>query len=134
MGLFSRDAAGTDIRDRDYLLTGCPLVAADDRVVLVDATVRLAVRPPRDDGWVPSYDAAEEPTVHAICVLLLRQLAAGRTSEELLVGRALVVEAVERGLTLAPVGSGVDARVVDVAVRPHAAGSRWDHEFVVADR
>ena len=45
MALFSRHSPEeADLRDRDYVLTGCPLVAQDDQVVLVDLTVRLAVR------------------------------------------------------------------------------------------
>src|SRR5690242_20932889 len=113
MALFSRPAPdAVDVRDRDYLLTGCPIVAQDDQVVLVDLTVRLAVRQAGpDDDVVLGYDAAEEIAVHAICVMLLRQLAVGLPSDELLTGRAHVAEVVEQGLAFAPVGAGVEARV-----------------------
>ena len=54
-----------DLRDRDYVLAGCPLVAQDDQVVLVDVTVRLAVREATDDeDLVLGYNPAEE-TRHA---------------------------------------------------------------------
>ena len=130
MGLFSRPTQGADMRDRDYVLTGCPVVAQDDMVVLVDLTVRLTVRPPRDEGPALGYDAAEETAVNAVCVLVLRQLGADVPSDELLVGRARVSEAVERGLGLAPIGAGVDARVVSVEVRPHDPdGVPQRHEF-----
>lgn len=121
MGLFSRHSFGPDdLRDRDYVLTGCPLVAQDDQVVLVDATVRLAVRrPAHDRDLVLGYDPAEEIAVHAVCVLVLRLMAADVPSDELLGGRARVTEALEQGLSFAPVGAGVDARVLSVEVRPH---------------
>src|SRR4051794_19651924 len=87
MGLFTRHASGVDARDRDYLLTDCPLVAQDDQVVLVDVTVRLAVRRATDDtNLVLGYNPAEETAVHAICVLLLRQMATDVPSDELLTG------------------------------------------------
>ena len=61
MGLFSRSTRDVDLRDRDYVLTGCPVVAHDDVVVLVDLTVRLAVRPARDDESEPlGYDPSDE--------------------------------------------------------------------------
>ena len=131
MGLFSRQPVGVDMRERDYVLTGCPVVAQDDMVVLVDLTVRLTVRPPRDDdGPSLGYDPADEQVVHAVCVLVLRQLGAAVASDELLVGRARVVEAVEQGLGLAPVLSGVRARVVSVEVRPHDPDRvHFRHEF-----
>ena len=130
MGLFSRPAMAGDMRDRDYVLTGCPVVAQDDRVVLVDLTVRLAVSPARDGGITLGYHAAEENAVHAVCVLVLRQLGADVASDELLVGRTRVVAAVERGLALAPIGSGVDPRVLNVEVRPHdPSGVSHHHEF-----
>ncbi|KRF06679.1 hypothetical protein ASG88_19410 [Nocardioides sp. Soil777] len=121
MGLFSRHSSGpVDLRDRDYVLSGSPLVAQDDRVVLVDATVRLAVRQPADDkDPVLGYDPAEEIGVHAVCVAVLRLMAADVPSDELLVGRARVTEVLEQALAFAPVGAGVDARVLSVEVRPH---------------
>jgi len=134
MGLFSRSTRDVDLRDRDYVLTGCPVVAHDDVVVLVDLTVRLAVRPARDDESEPlGYDPADERSFHAVCVLVLRQLGAEVASDELLVGRARIVGAVEQALAFAPVGAGVSARVVDVEVRPYdAAGAFFDHEFRIA--
>lgn len=131
MGLFSPQAPARDMRDRDYLLTDCPVVAQDDMVILIDVTVRLAVRGARhDDDFVWGYDPAEEPTMHAVCVLVLRLLGRSVPSDELLVGRARVVEAVEQGFSFAPVGSGVEARVLSVEVRPYdptALSAR--HEF-----
>ena len=136
MGLFSRSVGAVDLRDRDYVLTGSPVVAQDDMLVLVDLTVRLAVRPAREDEDVPlGYDPADERTFHAVCVLVLRQLGTVMPSDELLVGRARIVEAVEQGLAFAPAGAGVAGRVVDVEVRPYdAAGATNDHEFRLADR
>jgi hypothetical protein len=136
MGLFTRQPSGVDLRDRDYVLTGCPVVAQDDLLVLVDLTVRLAVRPSRDDeSYALGYDPADERAVHAVCVLVLRQLGIAVPSDELLVGRGRIVEAVEQGLTFAPVGAGVKGRVAHVEVRPHdAAGATFDHEFRVVSR
>ena len=133
MGLFSRSAGAADLRDRDYVLTGCPVVAQDDMLVLVDLIVRLAVRPARDDEAEPlGYDPADERSFHAVCVLVLRQLGAEVPSDELLVGRARIVAAVEQGLAFTPAGAGVSGRVVDVEVRPYeAAGATFDHEFRV---
>ena len=126
MGLFSRPAA--DLRDRDYVLTGCPIVAQDDLVVMVDLTVRLGVRPPRDEGSpVLGYDPDDERTIDAVCVLMLRQLGAALPSDELLVGRARVVEAVEQGLALAPVGAGITARVSHAEVRSHDPDGVFNH-------
>ena len=121
MGLFSRHSFGPDdLRDRDYVLAGCPLVAQDGQVVLVDATVRLAVRQPVDDrDLVLGYNPAEESAMHAVCVVVLRLMADGVPSHDLLVGRSRVTEALEQGLAFAPVGAGVDARVLSVEVRPH---------------
>ncbi|WP_155992883.1 hypothetical protein [Nocardioides sp. URHA0020] len=121
MGLFSRHASvSRDLRDRDYVLTGCPLVAHDDRVVLVDVTVRLTVRHPTDERDVPlGYDPADERAMHAVCVTVLRLMAEEVSSEDLMVGRAGVAEAVERALSFAPVGAGLDARVTSVDVRPY---------------
>ncbi|GIM62398.1 hypothetical protein Pve01_91990 [Planomonospora venezuelensis] len=133
MGLFSPRAGGVDVGDRDYVLTGCPVVAQDDLVVLIDVTVRLTVRPPRDGAPALGYDPADERAVHAVCVLVLRQLGAEVASEELLVGRARVVGAVEQGLALAPVGAGAVARVTHAEVRPHDPdGVRLHHEFRLA--
>lgn len=132
MGLFSRHASGSsDLRDRDYVLTGCPLVAQDDRVVVVDITVRLTVREARSDNdLVLGFDPDEETAIHAVCVLVLRLMAQDVPSDELLMGRALVTAAVEQGLALAPVGAGTDARVLDVEVRPHAPDlMSFRHEF-----
>jgi hypothetical protein len=134
MGLFSRHSFGPDdLRDRDYVLTGCPLVAQDDKVVLVDATVRLAVRQPTDDkDLVLGYNPAEEIATHAVCVVVLRLMAAAVPSDELLVGRARVTEALEQGLAFAPVGTGVEARVLSVEVRPYDADlASYRHEFRV---
>ena len=136
MGLFTRQSTGVDMRDRDYVLAGCPVVAQDDMLVLVDLTVRLAVRPPREgESDALGYDSADERSVHAVCVLVLRQLGLAVPSDELLVGRARIVEAVEQGLTFAPVGAGVKGRVTHVEVRPYdAAAATFDHEFRVASR
>src|SRR6478735_8229797 len=132
MGLFSRHSSGPDdLRDRDYVLTGCPLVAQDDQVVLVDATVRLAVRQATDDeDLVLGYNPAEETATHAVCVVVLRLMAASVPSEDLLVGRERVAEALEQGLAFAPVVAGVSARVQSVEVRPYAADlASFGHEF-----
>jgi hypothetical protein len=132
MGLFSgRASALGDMRDRDYLLTGCPLVAQDGQVVLVDATVRLAVREATaGKDLVLGYDPAEEAAMHAVCVVVLRLMAGGVPSHELLAGRARVAEALEQGFAFAPVGTGVEARVLSVEVRPYARDLvRFDHEF-----
>lgn len=134
MGLFSRHASVPgDVRDRDYLLAGFPLIARDDRLVLLDLTVRLAVRGRRDDeDVVLGYDPGEETAMHAVCVVVLRLMAGDVPAEELLVGRARVVEAVEEGFALAPVGTGVEARVSTVEVRaydPDLVSLR--HEFRV---
>ena len=134
MGLFSRHSSGPeDLRDRDYVLTGCPLVAQDDQVVLVDATVRLAVRQATNDkDLVLGYNATEEIAMHAVCVVVLRLMADGVPSDELLVGRARVTEALEQGLAFAPVGAGVEARVLSVEVRPYAPDLvSLRHEFRV---
>ena len=121
MGLFSRHTSVPgDLRDRDYVLTGCPLVAQDNQVVLVDVTVRLAVGQPTDErDLVLGYDPADESAMHAVCVTVLRLMAEAVPSEDLLVGRARVTEAVERGFSFAPVGTGLDARVLSVEVRPY---------------
>ena len=134
MGLFSRHSFGPDdLRDRDHVLTGCPLVAQDDQVVLVDATVRLAVRQATDDeDLVLGYNPAEEIAMHAACVVVLRLMADGVPSGELLVGRARVTKALEQGLAFAPVGAGVEARVLSVEVRPYAPDLvSLRHEFRV---
>jgi len=122
-------------RDRDYPLTDCPLVAQDDQVVLVDVTVRLAVREAADDtDLVLGYNPAEETAVHAICVLVLRQLAHEVPPGQLLTGRARVAEALEQGFAFAPVGAGVEARVLSVEVRPYARTPMTNsHEFRIVD-
>ena len=136
MGLFSRHASAPgDVRNRDYVLTGCPLVARDHRVLLVDVTVRLAVREALDDeDLVLGYNPAEETALHAVCVVVLRLMAAGEPSDELLMGRACVTEALEQGFAFAPVGTGVEARVLSVEVRPYAQGLvRFGYEFRVVN-
>jgi len=67
--------------------------------------------------------------VHAICVLLLRQMATDVPSDEFLTGR--VSEALEQGFALAPVGAGVEARVLNVEVRRYAQQplASCSHEF-----
>jgi hypothetical protein len=136
MGLFSRHTSGPgDLRDRDHVLTGCPLVAQDNQVVLVDVTVRLsAVGQPTDErDLVLGYDPADERAMHAVCVTVLRMMAEAVPSEDLLVGRARVTEAVERGFSLAPVGTGLDARVLSAEVRPYDQTlMTLAHEFRVA--
>ena len=133
MGLFSpRDSklrvGSRDQRDRDYVLTGSPLVAQDDVVVLVDLTVRLAVRP--DGLW--GHDPADERVIHAVVVLALRLLAEEVPAEELLVGRARIVGAVEKALSFSPVPVGVDGRVTAVEVRRYDASAVLDrHELRV---
>ncbi|MCY7400502.1 MAG: hypothetical protein LH477_06035, partial [Nocardioides sp.] len=86
MGLFSRHASVSgDLRDRDYVLTGCPLVAQDDRVVVVDITVRLTVREARSDNdLMLGFDPDEETAIHAVCVLVLRLMAQDVSSDDLL--------------------------------------------------
>ena len=123
------------MRDRDYVLTGSPVVAQDDMVVLVDLTVRLAVRPPRDDeSTALGYDPADERSIHAVCVLVLRQLGTVVPSDELLTGgRARIVEAVEQGLAFAPACPGVTGRVTSVEVRRHDPRElAHRHEFRIA--
>ena len=132
MGLFSRRLSGfDDFRDRDYVMTGSPLVAQDGKVVVVDASVRLAVRQPADEkDLVLGYDPAEEGAIHAVCILMLRLLAQDVPSDELLVGRSRATEALEQGLAFAPVGAGVTARVLSVELRPQGSDSWKDrHEF-----
>jgi hypothetical protein len=136
MTLFNRHAArARDLRDRYYVLTGCPLVAQDDMVVLVDVTVRLHVREATDDTKLTlGYDPTEQPALHAVFVLVLRLLAGSVPSDELLVGRTRLVEALEQGFSFAPIGAGLDAVVTTVEVRPYdqsAAG--FHHEFRTAD-
>jgi hypothetical protein len=134
MGLFSRHASVPgDMRDRDYVLSGCPLIAQDDQVVLVDVTMRLAVREATDDEDVAlGYDPTEETAIHAVLVVVLRLMAGGVPSDELLAGRAHVTEALEQGFAFAPVGTGVEARVLSVELRPYApALVSFRHEFRV---
>jgi hypothetical protein len=134
MGLFSRrSSVHGDLRDRDYVLTGCPLIAQDDQVVLVDVTVRLAVRQPTDEADVAlGYDPADESAMHAVCVTVLRLIAEETPSEDLLVGRARVAEDVERGFSFAPVGAGLDARVLSLELRPYDPNlMTLAHEFRV---
>ncbi len=101
--------------------------------MLVDATVRLAVRQATDDeDLVLGYNPAEEIALHAVCVLVLRQMADDVPSDELLVGRERIAEALEQGLAFAPVGAGVEAHVVSVEVRPYDADLvSFQHEFRV---
>ena len=134
MGLFSRQTSVPgDRRDRDYVLTGCPLIAQDNYIVLVDITVRLAVRQPTDEKpLVNGYDPADEPAMHAVFVTVLRLMAEALPSEDLLVGRARVIDAVERGFSFAPVGTDLDARVLNVEVHPYDPTlGTLDHEFRV---
>jgi len=133
MGFFSgRASARDDTRDREYVLTGCPLVTDDDMIVLVDLTVRIEVR--RDREIVRGFDPAEETAWHAVVVLALRLLAEQVTSEELLVGRARIVEAVEHALGFSPIGAGVRPHVTDVEVRRHDPDAAvFEHEFRVLD-
>ncbi len=136
MTLFNRRAAkDRDLRDRDYVLTGCPLVAQDDMVVLVDVTIRLHVREARDDTELAlGYDPTEETALHAVFVLVLRLLAESVPSDELLVGRARLVEVLEQGFSFAPVGTGLDAVVTTVEVRPYdQSAATFHHEFRTAD-
>jgi hypothetical protein len=135
MGLFTRHAAGVDVRDRDYFLTDCPLVAQDDQAVLIDVIIRLAVRRATDDPEVLlGYNPAEETAMHAIAVLVLRQVATYTPSEELMTSRARVAEALEQGFAFAPVGAGVQARVLSVEVRPGAGDlASYSHEFRVVN-
>ncbi|QIK65887.1 hypothetical protein G7072_05650 [Nocardioides sp. HDW12B] len=131
MGLFSRPTAlSPDLRDREYVLTRCSVVAADDVVVTVDLTLRITLR--LDEKAPVGYSTAEEPVLHAIVVLLLRQHAATRASSDLLVDRAGVVDAVEQNLRIAPVGAFTEQRVSAVEVRPHDGDSRAStHEFLL---
>jgi hypothetical protein len=121
-------ALGRDTHDREYVLTSCPVVAADQVVLLVDLSVHLSVRA----DWPFGYDPAEEPAIHAVVVMMLRMLAEETASAELLVGRARVVESVEKALAFAPVASGLDRRVTTVEVRPHdPSGPRMNSDFRV---
>ena len=77
--------------------------------MLVDATVRLAVRQPADDkDPVLGYDPAEEIGVHAVCVSVVLRLMARSTvpSEHQLLVRA--TRSSKALALLAPVGAGVD--------------------------
>jgi hypothetical protein len=76
---------------------------------------------------------AEETALHAVCVVVLRVLAGGVPSDELLAGRARVTEALEQGFAFAPVGTGVEARVVSVEVRPYAPTLAPSQEFRVVN-
>jgi hypothetical protein len=59
-------------------------------------------------------------------------MAADVPSDELLTGRARVTETLEQGLALAPVSTGVEARVLNVEVRPYAQDvANYRHEFRV---
>ncbi len=131
MRFFSSHAhAPRDTRDREYVLTGCPLVARDDMVVLVDLSVRIDVRKDRDIEI--GFDPTEETAWHAVSVLALRLLAEQLVSEELLVGRARIAEALEHGIAVAPIGTGVRARVTEVEVRKYdAAAAQLQYEFRV---
>ena len=135
MGLFSRSftrdpakALGRDTKDRDYRLTACPVITSDRMVVLVDVSVRLKVAP----DWPFGYDEAEEPTIHAVVVMMLRFLGEETTADDLLVGRQHVVQTVEKAFALAPVASGIERRVTAVDVRRHdPAAPPMAHEFRV---
>jgi hypothetical protein len=136
MGLFSRQPRpdrlhGRDRQDRQYVLTGSPVVSGDDWVLLVDLTVDLDVRPDRELG----YDVADEPAIHAVVVTTLRLLAEQLSAEELLVSRQRIVEAVEKALAFAPVGAGLDRRVSAVEVSRNDSGApRMEHGFRVVSR
>lgn len=131
--LSSHAHATRDRRDREYVLTDCPLVARDDMVVLVDVAVRIELR--KDRETVVGLDPAEETAWHAVCVLVLRLLAEQVESGELLVSRARIVQALEHGIAFAPIGTGVHAHVTDVEVRRHdpvAAPLRYEFRAVGA--
>ena len=99
-------------------------------VVLVDASVRIDVR--KDLDSEVGFDPKEETAWHAVSVLALRLLAEQVVSEELLVGRARIVEALEHGLAFAPIGTGVRAHVTEVEVRRYdPAASKLHYEFRV---
>jgi hypothetical protein len=129
--LFSRDPAkalGRDRHDREYVLTSCPVIAADQVLLHVDVAVRFSVQTDWPFGW----DPAEERTIDAIVVMMLRMLAEGTPSDELLVSRTRVVETVEKALAFAPVGSGLDRQVTTVEVRrPDPADGKMEHAFSV---
>ena len=62
----------------------------------------------------------------------LRLLAEQLVSEELLVGRARIAEALEHGIAFAPIGTGVRPRVTKVEVRKYdAAAAQLQYEFRV---
>jgi hypothetical protein len=136
MALFSRQPRparlhGWDSHDRQYVLTGSPVVSSDDWVLLVDLTVDLDVRP----DWEWGYDATDEKAIHAVAVTTLRLLAEQVPAEELLVSRQRIVQAVEKALAFAPVGAGLDLRVSAVEVSRNDAGApRTAHEFRVVSR
>jgi hypothetical protein len=131
MRFFSGHAhAPRDTHDREYVLTGCPLVARDDMVVLVDASVRIGVR--KEGDTEVGFDPTQEIAWHAVSVLALRLLAEQVVSEELLVGRARIVEALEHGIAIAPIGTGVRAHVTEVEVRKYdPAAAKPHYEFRV---
>jgi regulator of protease activity HflC (stomatin/prohibitin superfamily) len=138
MGLLSARRSDPDSRAREYVVTGLPLVAADDLVVNVDLVVRFAPSPPRPEeaglpatvrtpDWVPD----DERAIRAVVITTLRLLAETLRSEELLTGRAAVSAAVDRALAFAPVAPRFDAAttLVEAALRPD--DRRWDDEFRV---
>ena len=72
--------------------------------------------------------------MHAVFVVVLRLLAYSVPSDELLVGRALVTDALEQGLAFAPVGAGLKARVLSVELRGYTADlATLEHEFRIVD-
>ena len=93
---------------------------------------RLSDSSPTADIPAHSLRGAERFGESAVRVLALRLFAEQVVSEELLVGRACTVEALERGIAFAPIGSGVRAHVTEVQVRKYdPAAAKHHYEFRV---
>lgn len=133
MRLFSRHTSMPgDLRDRDYLLTGCPLIAQDNYVVLVDVTVRLAVRAPTEErplvkGYDPRRRARRYTRSVSQCYALWLSRCRPRSCWR---AWALETDTIERGFGYAPVGTDLNARVLSVEVPTYDPNLvKLAHEF-----
>ena len=113
MSRFSKAPRGPDGRSRELVVRSCPLVAQDGFLLDADLCVRFDVRP----DWPRGYPVQDEAAIEAVVVLMLRLVAEENAADDLLAGRALLADAVEKGLSFAPVGAGLDHRVTSVEVR-----------------
>lgn len=114
------------------MLTESPVVASDDVVVLVDLTVRFTAAA-GDDRPASEWDPHAEDAVHAVILTAVRLLGDDHRADDLLVGRALLDEAVRRHLSRAPVPIGFEVATTTAEVRRHgdrdARGPLLNHEF-----